>query len=90
MKVRPNSPEIHNNLGNALLAQGRTEEAISHFRLAVKYRPDFAEAYFNLGSAFQSQGRFDEAEKCYRQALRINPNHTAAGESLRNLLKNTK
>jgi tetratricopeptide (TPR) repeat protein len=90
MKVRPDSPEIHNNLGNALLAQGRTEEAINHFRLAVKYRPDFAEAYFNLGSAFQSQGRFDEAEKCYRQALRINPNHTAAGESLRKLLKNTK
>jgi tetratricopeptide (TPR) repeat protein len=46
----------HNNLGNVLQADGRTDEAIDHYREALRFAPQYAEGYLNLCSALQRQG----------------------------------
>jgi Flp pilus assembly protein TadD len=47
----PDDPEIHNNLGVALLHSGKTEQAIGHFNTARKIRPNYIEARQNLQKA---------------------------------------
>ena len=63
----------HNNLGFALMAEGRSDEAMAHWRRAVEINPDFAEADHNLGLAAASHGHFDEAVSLYRKALKTGP-----------------
>jgi Ca-activated chloride channel family protein len=36
------------NLGNALLKQGKLEEAIARYKRAIKLRPNFGDALQNL------------------------------------------
>jgi tetratricopeptide (TPR) repeat protein len=46
--VSPQAPEAHGNLGAALAASGRTEEAIPEFEEALRLKPDLASARRNL------------------------------------------
>jgi len=39
-KKYPNFSVVHNNLGIALRADGKNEEAISHYKMAIKLKPD--------------------------------------------------
>jgi Flp pilus assembly protein TadD len=57
---RPDA-EAHFNLGNALRAQGKTDEAIAEFREAIRLKPDHASAHTNLGNALDAQGKTDLA-----------------------------
>src|SRR5262249_39764638 len=70
------------NLGLALLQLGQQEDAISHFRLALRINPRYAEAHANFGLATRQAGVLEEAVFHYRQALRINPNLPATHYNL--------
>jgi tetratricopeptide (TPR) repeat protein len=76
----------HNNLGNALDARGRFDEAFFHFSEAVRIDPGFATAYFNLGSLFDRQGRLEDALGAYTRATRLSGDyaeaHVAVGDVL--------
>jgi tetratricopeptide (TPR) repeat protein len=72
----------YNNLGNALADQGRFEEAISHYREAIRLKGDYAEPHYNLGNALASEGRHDEAISHYRDALRLKPSYVEAHNNL--------
>jgi tetratricopeptide (TPR) repeat protein len=72
----------HNNLGNVLQVDGRTDEAIDHYREALRFAPQYAEGYLNLCSALQRQGRFDEAINYGREALRVDPDDPEAHNNL--------
>ena len=48
VRLHPDFAEGHNNLGNALAALGRTDEAIGHYRAALEINPSYAEARSNL------------------------------------------
>jgi tetratricopeptide (TPR) repeat protein len=63
----------HSCLAEALLRQGRSDEAIWHYRQAVKIKPDYLSAVNGLGLALYSVSRVDEAIGCYKRALEINP-----------------
>ena len=63
-----------NNLGNALAAQGRFDEAITNYRKAIQINPNSSGALDNLGIALAARGRFDEAIENYRRAIQINSN----------------
>ena len=61
LRLEPDNPEAHNNLGNALQMVGRFEEALTQHQDALRLKPDFAEAYNNLGTDLQKLGRLEEA-----------------------------
>ena len=83
--VRPDVAEAHNNLGNALLAQGQYQEAAASFVQAIKIKPGFEEAHNNLGSAYLKLGRLEEAAASFREALRLRPGIPEAHFNLGNV-----
>jgi tetratricopeptide (TPR) repeat protein len=70
---KPDYPEAHNNLGNALKDQGRLDEAVACYREALRLQPNYAVAHSNLGVALMEQGQLAEAAASYRQAVRLRP-----------------
>jgi protein O-mannosyl-transferase len=58
--VTKNNFLIHNNYGTYLGEQGRYDEAIEHFKEAVRIYPGYLTARQNLYLAFWKQGKFDE------------------------------
>ena len=59
--------------GNIALERGLPEEAISHFKRALKLEPTFAPAYNGWGVALRKQNDYKAAEKTFRQALDLAP-----------------
>ena len=55
IRLRPDYPEAHNNLGILLARQGRLEAAIGHFRETLRIRPDNPEAQRNLDAALSER-----------------------------------
>src|SRR6266481_2553496 len=72
----------HCNLGNALMGQGKSDEAIAAYRQAIAIKPDFAEAHSNLGNALFGQRKLDGAVAAYRRALSIKPDFSKAFSGL--------
>jgi tetratricopeptide (TPR) repeat protein len=58
--VTKNNFLIHNNYGLYLSRQGRYDEAIEHFKEAVRIYPLYLTARQNIYLAFREQGKFDE------------------------------
>jgi protein O-mannosyl-transferase len=77
-----NNPIMQNNLGNALEDEGRLDEAIAHYKEAVRIDPNLADSYNNIGLALTKRGRPDEAIPNFFKAIRINANHAAAHYNL--------
>ena len=78
----PGSWMAHNNLGHLLARQGKTGEAIRHYREALRLRPGHANALNNLGNALLRQGKVAEAEAALRRALAAEPGHPNARNNL--------
>ena len=70
---------MHNNLANALNAQGRSSEAIRHYQHALELEPPDPEGvHYNLAIALTSMGSLQEAIEHYHEAIRINPDYADA------------
>jgi serine/threonine-protein kinase len=69
-------------LGWALWASGRSDEALSFYRAALALRPDASPAYNGVGVALGALGRADEAIGYYEQSLKIEPNLVMAHVNL--------
>jgi tetratricopeptide (TPR) repeat protein len=74
------------NLGSALLKQGRVDEAIDHFQRALDIHPDFAEAHNDLGLALAQKGQFKDAIAHYRKAFESRSDLVEAHVNLGNAL----
>lgn len=66
-------PELHNNLGIALMNLGCLSTAETAFMDAVLLRHDYAEAHYNLGGLYMRMDRLAEAQRALRVALRLQP-----------------
>lgn len=64
---------LENNYGAALLDLGRHDDAIRHFRNAVRIRPEDPMAQGNLGGALLDLGRWTEASQALEVAVRLRP-----------------
>lgn len=64
---------FHCNLANILARQGRLDDAIRHYRAALRIKPDFAVALNNLGTALERNKDRAGAALCYRKAIRYQP-----------------
>jgi tetratricopeptide (TPR) repeat protein len=58
----------------SLQKQGRLDEAIYHYKRALRLNPNIVEIYLSLGDALRAKGEFAEAIFLYNKALRIAPN----------------
>jgi tetratricopeptide (TPR) repeat protein len=67
-----------NNLGVALLAEGRIAEAMKHYSEALEIKPDFERAHYNLGRALGALGKSEEAIRHYSEAVRVSPDFARA------------
>ena len=83
--LNPQARDAYLNLGTVLYNQGRYEESLDVFRVAVEQRPDHFIIETNLGVVLIALGRFKEAETYLRRALALNPNHTEALYSMATL-----
>lgn len=78
LQIRNDVYIVHDCLGLALSAEGRNEEAISHFNQALRLKPDYAYAYSNRGSTYMKSGQIKEALQDLTEAIRLKPDHTPA------------
>jgi tetratricopeptide (TPR) repeat protein len=69
----PEDAGLHFALGDALLNEGRTQEAESSFARAVQLNPDDWSAAFGLGTALYQQGDSDRALSWWKTARQLDP-----------------
>lgn len=75
---RPNNARAFEQLGTALVIEGKKNEAVVEYQNAVQIDSDFSSAHANLANALSQTGRFEEAVKHYHEVLRIEPDHIEA------------
>ncbi len=80
--VSPDAWYMHSNYANFLKDEGKVDEAIKHYRIAIGIKPDFAEAYCNMGNAFRKIDKLDEAVACYEKAIALKPDFADAHSNL--------
>jgi tetratricopeptide (TPR) repeat protein len=72
-----NQPAVHNNIANCLKRQGRSAEALEHYRTAILLQPDYVDAYRNLALALQQQGEYLASEQYVLQGLSLDQEDAA-------------
>ena len=87
LSIKPDLPEIYNNLGHAFAALGKHEAAALAYQCAIELKSDHPKALCNWGLALAEMGRSDEAEARYREAIRIDLVFDGAYNDLGLLLK---
>jgi tetratricopeptide (TPR) repeat protein len=60
-------------LGNALFALKRYDEAVRTFRVAIRDNPDFNLGWYNLAFGLRKAGRNEEAIAAYRKFIQLKP-----------------
>jgi Flp pilus assembly protein TadD/mono/diheme cytochrome c family protein len=75
------------DLGAALRAMGRNQEAIAPLREAEHLNPNNVQVQNNLGTVLGSLGDFDEAISHFREALNMRPDYFIACFNLANALR---
>ncbi|MBT3304955.1 MAG: tetratricopeptide repeat protein, partial [Alphaproteobacteria bacterium] len=84
--IAPDYIDAHFNLGNALMAYGRLNEAIASYTKAIALDPNFIEAHENLGDAYSALGNLGDAVASYRRVVAILPDYAEVYISLGNAL----
>jgi len=76
----------HNNLANALLAEGRTGKAISHYKMAINLMPDYAVNHNHLANALFAEQKTEEAISHFKMAIELMPDYAIAHNNLGTVL----
>ena len=70
----PSDPVVHNNLANLLVDSGRPEQAIAHYKKAIKLAPQgYSSAHYNYAKALQRLGRVGAAVRQFERVLALLP-----------------
>jgi predicted O-linked N-acetylglucosamine transferase (SPINDLY family) len=81
------SADNYNNLGALLKEQGRLDEAIAAFQLALERDARYAAAHYNLGSVYRTRGEMRPAAECFHRAVESAPEHARALAALGQVLQ---
>src|SRR6266481_1508949 len=73
VKLQPENPDAHNNLGLAFLQNGDGNGAIAEFQTATRLRPDDSGYLGNLGAAHLQVADFDAAISEFESAIKLSP-----------------
>ena len=86
IKLKPDSPDAHNDLGNTLMKQGDLIAAIASYSTALQLKPNHPEVNYNIGLAFKAQGDLFSAIKFFKNSIKFRPNFPSAYNDLGNAL----
>ncbi|XP_045764022.1 protein O-mannosyl-transferase TMTC1-like [Maniola jurtina] len=84
LAVLPHNAKLHYNFANFLKDIEQQENAIKHYKEALKLWPSYASAHNNLGTLVLASGR---AEHHFLQALKYNRDHVNAHYNLAKLYR---
>ena len=87
LDVGPTNPLIHYNLARVLAAEGQSDEAVEHYRLALKADSHHEKARRYLARALADRGELDESIDEFRRLLELRPNAADAHNNLGVLLE---
>jgi tetratricopeptide (TPR) repeat protein len=76
----------YNNLGLALMRDGKSNDAVLYYKKALQIKPDYLIALDNLGIALFQLGKYEEALSYYSEALKIAPEHAGIHNHIANVL----
>jgi protein O-GlcNAc transferase len=86
IEVEPGIAAFRANLGNALKALGRLDQAAASYRQALALDPADHVSLNNLANLLQAEGLGEEAVSCYRRALALRPGDPVLHNNLANAL----
>ena len=78
---------IENALGFALAAQKDYDDAIKHYKLALRAKDDYPVAINNLAFAQEKLLKYEEAIALYKKTLELEPNNLTAKKGIKKLEK---
>ncbi len=87
LDVTANNILAHTNLGLAIDKDGRTEEAVNHYHMALQLSPDNARIHNNMGVALFRMGKIRESVIHFQKALQKKPDFSDAYNNLGKVLK---
>ena len=72
LSLRPDSADVHNNLGNSYSSSNQIELAIKHYEKAMELSTDDRSiALSNLGSVLTDAGQTEQARKLLLEAVEL-------------------
>lgn len=74
----PNSALAHNNLGNLLDAEGKSDEALQHYLAVLNRDSNDVEANVNIGAYYIGKSRPQESIPYFQRAIQFNPDSIEA------------
>jgi tetratricopeptide (TPR) repeat protein len=78
VKKSPNKARVHVAFGLALFKEGKIDDAINHYKQAIRIAPDYSLPFNNLGNAYVKSGQYQQAIEDYNEAIRLNPDYAEA------------
>jgi tetratricopeptide (TPR) repeat protein len=81
------SEQPYVNLGNLLMEQGQTKEAIEALEKAVALAPDNAYCRLTLGVSYHKIGRLEDAQEQLKRATQVDPENAVAHYQLGRVYK---
>jgi len=85
LEVTQNNFVAEDNMGGALLFEGKPEEAFPHFEAAARINPRDPMSHSNVGAYLQSHGRIEEAIQQYRLAISLTSDAGLLSQAYANL-----
>ena len=85
LEKAPNSLKGTYNLGNAIYAQKRYDEALKHYDNALKLADNNfqkSQIHYNMGNTYLQQRNYEKSIAAYKNALRLHPNDPNAKYNL--------
>jgi len=90
VRLFPDSPTAHNNLGVAYKKRGELDKARKSFNRAIIRRKSYAEAWSNRGWVQFEQEKWAEARRDFEQALKLDEKDEGALYGLSRVLRRSR
>lgn len=89
-EMEPNNSNYRDSLGWACYKAGRPDDAILHFKAAIRLDPSAAKPHFNLGLCEFNRKNYVEAARSFSNAIQVNPGFIKAYIPLGNCYEQMK
>lgn len=82
LKIDPNNPQVHSNLGGLFIDEGDFETALKHYNKSIELKPDNYFAYINRANYYFRKNEYNNAIADAKQALEFKNNGVEAASLL--------